>query len=75
MGMEKKDKKLSELGALISKLRRKHGKSIEKLAYEAGISKGNLSEIENGKRDTRFSTLYSIAEGLEISVSQLLKDI
>jgi transcriptional regulator with XRE-family HTH domain len=39
-----------------------------------GISKGNLSDIENGKRDPRYSTLKAIAEGLEISLARLLRD-
>jgi len=40
-----------------------------------GISKGNLSDIEHGKRDPRYSTLSAIAEGLEIPLSQLLKGL
>jgi len=39
-----------------------------------GISKGNLSDIENGRRDPRFSTLRSIASGLGMKLSQLLRD-
>ncbi len=68
-------KRQNELGSLIAKIRQRKGKSIEKLAYEAGISKGNLSEIENGKRDPRFSTLYAIAEGLDVTLAQLFKDL
>lgn len=30
---------------------------MERLAYEMVTSKGNLSEIEQGKRDARYSTL------------------
>lgn len=49
--------------------------TLEKLAYEVGISKGNLSDIENAKRDPRFTTLLAIAEGLDVSVSHLLKGL
>ena len=49
--------------------------SLEELAYEAGVSKGNLSDIENGKKDPRLSSLLLIASGLEITVSSLLKSI
>ena len=62
-------------GVRIAQLRRKRGLSLEKLAYESGVSKGNLSDIENGKKNPRLSTLILIAEGLEISVSLLLKPI
>lgn len=63
-----------KLGQHISSLRKRRGLTLEKLAYEVGISKGNLSDIENGKRDPRFTTLKAIAEGLEVSISQLFKD-
>ncbi len=66
---------LEILGQRISSERKKKGITLEKLAYEVGISKGNLSDVEHGKRDPRYSTLQAIAEGLEISVSKLLKDL
>jgi len=66
---------LEILGQRVAKRRRARGLTIERLAYEMGISKGNLSDIENGKRDPRYTTLQAISEGLEISISQLLKDL
>lgn len=71
------DKKTSllTLGERISSFRKKRGITLEKLAYEMGISKGNLSDIEHGKRDPRYSTLSAIAEGLDIPLSQLLKGL
>lgn len=63
------------VGARIKSARSKKGVTLEKLAYGAEISKGNLSEIENGLRDPRLSTLCAIAECLEVSVSDLLKGI
>jgi transcriptional regulator with XRE-family HTH domain len=63
------------LGNRISATRKKRGITLERLAYEMGISKGNLSDIEHGKRDARFTTLKAIAEGLEVSLSSLLKDL
>ena len=59
----------------IKQEREKTGLSSERLAYQIGISKGNLSEIERGLRDVRISTLSLIAEGLELSLSKLLKEI
>lgn len=66
---------LQELGRRIAETRRVRGISIERLAYGVGISKGNLSDIENCKRDPRYTTLLAIAEGLELPLSQLLKDL
>jgi transcriptional regulator with XRE-family HTH domain len=66
---------LGDLGKRIAKVRRSKGLTIERLAYEMGISKGNLSDIENGKKNPRYTTLRAIAEGLDIAVSQLLKEL
>jgi transcriptional regulator with XRE-family HTH domain len=66
---------LQKLGKRITSERESKGITMEKLAYEMDISKGNLSEIERGLRDARFSTIYAIAEGLEINISKLLKDL
>ncbi|MFN7684138.1 MAG: helix-turn-helix domain-containing protein [Oligoflexia bacterium] len=67
-------REIKQLGQLISKERQKRGISLERLASQMQISKGNLSDIENGKRDPRFSTLAAIATGLGMKLSQLVKD-
>ena len=72
---ENKRKFIKDVGTRIKEERIKKGLSSEKLAYEIGISKGNLSEIERGLRDLRLSTLSLIAEGLDINLSKLLKDL
>jgi len=41
---------------------------MEKLAYESGISKGGLSEIERGLKEPRLSTLKKVCDTLEISL-------
>ena len=75
--MKKKEElnELEILGKTISHLRKEKGLSLEKLAYEMEISKGNLSDIENGKKNPTFTTLKKIAEGLEISLSELILEI
>jgi transcriptional regulator with XRE-family HTH domain len=42
------------------------------LANQAGISKGNLSEIERGMRNPRYTTLLQISWALECPMSKLL---
>ncbi len=63
------------LGKNISKVRKSRGLTLEKLAYEMDISKGNLSDIENGKIDCRASTLFLITQGLDINISKLFLSI
>ena len=65
---------LMKLGQFISKERQRKGITLEELATEMDISKGNLSDIENGKRDPRYTTLRAIAKGLGLKTAQLLKD-
>jgi transcriptional regulator with XRE-family HTH domain len=56
---------LKKIGKRISQLRRQRGLTSEKLAYENGISKGFLSDIENGKRLPSLKMLARIAKILD----------
>jgi transcriptional regulator with XRE-family HTH domain len=55
----------------ISFNRIKKGKTSEKLAYENGISKSYLSEIENGKRLPSLRMLERIAKSLGVDIKDL----
>lgn len=59
-----------KIGARIKELREERGLTLEKLAYESGISKGGLSEIERGMREARVSTIEKICNNLDISLSE-----
>ena len=61
-----------KLAKRLKQLREERGLTLEKLAYENGLAKGNLSEIEKGKVDPKLSTLGRIAEGLGISLKDLI---
>jgi transcriptional regulator with XRE-family HTH domain len=63
---------LIALGKRIAEHRRKRGATLDWLSQRMSISKGNLSDIERGKRDPRFLTLLAIAEGLQVSICDLL---
>lgn len=64
-------KALLSLAEKIKKLRNKKALTLEKLAFENDISKGNLSDIENTKRSPSLATLVKIANGLECRVKDL----
>jgi transcriptional regulator with XRE-family HTH domain len=62
-------------GERIKTLVLRHGyNSIELFAHENRIPKSTLSELLNGKNDPKLSTLAKICAGLEISLSELLRD-
>ncbi len=48
--------------------------SLEKLSQATGVSKGMLSQIENGNTNPSISTLLKIANGLKMSFTALLKE-
>lgn len=61
-----------KLGKRIHKLRKEAGITLELLAYENNMSKGNLSKIEKGLVDPQFTTLVKIAKGLGVKLKELM---
>lgn len=49
-------------------LRKERGLKLEQLAYQSGISKGGLSEIERNLKEPRAFTILKICAGLNISM-------
>ena len=61
------------LAAVIKKYR--GSQSISRLSNEIGLSKSVWSDLENGKKDIQFSTLYRIAEALNVEPHKIVYDI
>ncbi len=61
------------LGNRIRALRRKHGWTQVDMAEVLGVDRSYLSEIETGKKDPSLRVLKTIADGFELSLSQLLR--
>lgn len=51
----------------------KRQKSITKSADEIGMGKSLWADLENGIKDPQFSTLWRIAEGLDMKPHELVK--
>ncbi|QMU63497.1 MAG: helix-turn-helix domain-containing protein [Flavobacteriaceae bacterium] len=66
-------KYFKKLGAKIKQLREEKEIDQKSFAFDCGIGRTQLYMIENGKTNPRLFTLMKIADGLEISVSVLLK--
>jgi transcriptional regulator with XRE-family HTH domain len=64
-----------ELGKRIRGIRRKRGWRQIDLAAHAELSKTHICEVETGKREIGLEALKRIAESLETSISELLRDI
>ncbi len=51
-------------------LRKRRGLTLEQLAYQSGISKGGLSEIERNMKEPRAFTILKICSGLGITMKE-----
>ncbi|WP_046756298.1 helix-turn-helix domain-containing protein [Kordia jejudonensis] len=71
----KEEKYLKKLGDRIQKLRIARGVDQNSFAEKHGISRTQLYMIENGKTNPRLMTLLKIADGLEVELSELLKNL
>lgn len=60
-----------KLGKRIVAARQRRKMTAEKLAYENGISKGYLSDIENGKKLPTLLMLERIAKALDVELREL----
>lgn len=61
--------------AIASIVKQHRKKSITKSADEIGMGKSMWADLENGIKDPQFSTLWRIAEGLDIKPHLLVKEI
>lgn len=69
---EQRDKKrLQQFGTNLKSIRERLNLSQDDVAARCDVTKGNLSNIENGKKDFNYTTLLEIAKGLGIRVSEL----
>ncbi|MTH53345.1 helix-turn-helix domain-containing protein [Bacillus mangrovi] len=60
------------IGGNVRRIRRMRALSLDQLSALSGVSKGMLSQIENGDSSPTVSTLWKIANGLEVSFSSLI---
>lgn len=64
-----------ELGKKIKQLRIKKGLSQEKFALEIGMDRTYFASVEAGKRNISICNIKKIADGLEISLSELFEGL
>lgn len=67
-------KRRRQLGRNIRKAREALNISQRSFAQMVGMSQPYLSAVENGEKNIGYSNLCKIADGLGISVSQLVND-
>ena len=66
---------IEDLGKRIRELRQQTGLSQEKFALKIGMDRTYFASVEAGKRNIAIVNIKKIADGLEISLSELFKDL
>ncbi len=59
------------LGVRVRKLRRGRGLTLEGLAERSGVSRAMISKLERGEKNPTLVIAAKLAEGLEVTLSQL----
>jgi XRE family transcriptional regulator, regulator of sulfur utilization len=65
----------ARFGERIRKLRRRRGWGQIDLAVESGISRQNISLIENGRIEPLLGTVEALAGSFDLTISQLMKGV
>lgn len=68
-----KNPDLTRLGAQIRAIRRKKGMTQEDLAFAAEMDRTYISDLERGNRNPSFLGLRKIANGLGVTLAELLE--
>ena len=68
-------KLITTFGRIVEKYRKKQRKTAYRISAEVGLSKTTWREVELGENDLKLSTLWKIAEGLDISADVLISDL
>jgi transcriptional regulator with XRE-family HTH domain len=63
------------LGTRIRALRKAKGWRLIDLAQHSGVREVHLSYVERGTREVGLNTLVAIAQGLDVTLADLLKGI
>jgi transcriptional regulator with XRE-family HTH domain len=60
------------LGARVKETRRRRGLTLEDLAERAGVSRAMISKVERGEKNPTLVVTAKVAEGLGVTLSELL---
>lgn len=64
-----------KFGKRIKILRKEMGLSQEKFAFKIGMDRTYYASVESGKRNVSLQNIEKIANGFDISISQLFAEI
>ena len=65
----------SKLAEIIKSKRNKQNKSISLISAETGMTKSMWADMEKGIKDPQFSTLFRMAEGLNVPLGIMVNEL
>lgn len=63
------------LGRVVAQARKKAGVSQEQLAFQCGLHRTYISQIERGLKSPTARTLFDLASALDVRPSELLRNV
>jgi transcriptional regulator with XRE-family HTH domain len=66
------DDRLTGLGSMIRRIRESRGMTLEDLAHRAELTTNFIVSIENGERDVALTTVFALANGLGVTMGELM---
>lgn len=71
---EQQKKLLKVLGEKVKSIRKEKGLTLEDVALTVGKDRQSIHKLEKGSFNPSYLYLYDVCKGLEIDISELLKD-
>jgi transcriptional regulator with XRE-family HTH domain len=67
--------RIRQVGQHIAALRGQHGWTQEELAHRSGLNRTYIGQIEGGHRNVAIRNLFKLADALDVTVAELLRDV
>jgi DNA-binding XRE family transcriptional regulator len=64
-----------EIGDVLRDVRQRKGHTLRQVASRASVALGYLSEVERGQKEASSEILASVAEALEVPISQIMREV
>ena len=72
---DKANQLIKTFGKIVEQHRKEQGKTAYKISAEIALSKTTWREVELGENDLKISTMWKIAEGLDIPLEKIISEV